>query len=129
MKKYELRSDTFTKPTDAMRKAVYDAEVGDDVYGEDYSVNTLQDMSCSITGKEASLFVPSGSMANLIALYISGGRGNEVIMHEQAHTIHHEVASAAAIAGCMTISVPGGKRKLDEEQETQRRGRYNNSLA
>ncbi len=115
MKKYELRSDTFTKPTEAMRKAIYDAEVGDDVYAEDISVNRLQDLSSEITGKEKSLFVPSGSMANLIALYILGGRGNEVLMHEQAHTIHHEVASAAAIAGCMPISVPGEKGIMRSE--------------
>ncbi len=109
MKQYELRSDTFTKPTEAMRKAISEAEVGDDVYSEDKSINRLQDMSSEITGKEASLFVPSGTMANLITLYILGGRGNEVLMHEQAHTIHHEVGGAAAIAGCMPISVPGEK--------------------
>lgn len=107
MKQYELRSDTFTRPTDAMRKAMYEAEVGDDVYAEDKTVNRLQDMCSELTGKEASLFVPSGSMANLIALYVAGGRGNEVLMHEQAHTIHHEVGGAAAVAGCMPISVPG----------------------
>lgn len=109
MKQYELRSDTFTKPTDAMRKAIYRAEVGDDVYSEDMSINRLQDMSSEILGKEASLFVPSGTMANLISLYLLGGRGNEVLMHEQAHTLHHEVGGAAAIAGCMSISVPGEK--------------------
>lgn len=109
MKTYELRSDTFTKPTEAMRKAIYEAEVGDDVYAEDKSINRLQAMCAEITGKEASLFVPSGTMANLITLYILGGRGNEVLMHEQAHTIHHEVGGAAAIAGCMPISVPGEK--------------------
>jgi len=107
MKQYELRSDTFTRPTEAMRKAMYKAEVGDDVYAEDKTVNRLQDMSSELTGKEASLFVPSGSMANLIALYVAGGRGNEVLMHQQAHTIHHEVGGAAAVAGCMPISVPG----------------------
>ncbi|MDA3811241.1 MAG: low specificity L-threonine aldolase [Spirochaetaceae bacterium] len=109
MKNYELRSDTFTKPTEPMRKAMYEAEVGDDVYAEDRSVNKLQEKSSELTGKEASLFVPSGSMANLLSLYILGGRGNEVLMHEQAHTIHHEVGGAAAIAGCMPISVPGDK--------------------
>ena len=109
MKQFELRSDTFTRPTDAMRKAMYEAEVGDDVYAEDKTVNRLQGMCSELTGKEASLFVPSGSMANLIALYVAGGRGNEVLMHEQAHTIHHEVGSAAAVAGCMPISVPGDR--------------------
>ncbi len=115
MKKYELRSDTFTQPTEPMRQAIFDAEVGDDVYAEDISVNRLQDLCSEITGKEASLFVPSGSMANLIALYVLGGRGNEVLMHEQAHAIHHEVASAAAIAGCMPISVPGEKGIMRRE--------------
>jgi len=115
MKNYELRSDTFTKPTEAMRKAMYGAEVGDDVYAEDKTVNRLQDLCSELTGKEASLYVPSGTMANLISLYISGGRGNEVLMHEQAHTIHHEVGGAAAIAGCMPISVPGIKGIMTRE--------------
>lgn len=109
MKFYELRSDTFTKPTEAMRQIMAKAPVGDDVYGEDETVNKLQDLSARMTGKEASIYVPSGSMANLIAMYINGGRGNEVLMHEKAHTIHHEVAGAAAIAGCMPIWIPGEK--------------------
>lgn len=107
MKIYDLRSDTVTKPSDEMRKAMYTAEVGDDVYGEDPTVNRLQDLSSKITGKKASLFVSSGSMANLIALYINGGRGKDVLMHKDGHSLHHELGAPGAIAGVNPIGVPG----------------------
>lgn len=107
MKIYDLRSDTVTKPSEGMRKAIYNAEVGDDVYGEDPTVNRLQDLSNKITGKKASLFVSSGSMANLIAIYINGGRGKDVLMHKDAHSLHHELGAPAAIAGINPIGVPG----------------------
>ncbi|MBN2618146.1 MAG: aminotransferase class I/II-fold pyridoxal phosphate-dependent enzyme [Spirochaetales bacterium] len=107
MKIYDLRSDTVTKPSEEMRKAIYRAEVGDDVYGEDPTVNRLQDLSSKITGKKASLFVSSGSMANLIALYINGGRGKDVIIHKDGHSLHHELGAPAAIAGVNLVGVPG----------------------
>ena len=101
MKTYDLRSDTITKPGEGMRRAMYEAEVGDDVYGEDPSINRLQDMAAELTGKEAAIFVSSGSLGNLIPIYLLCGRGNEVIAHERAHIFHFEMASVANIAGSM----------------------------
>ena len=107
MKTYDLRSDTITKPTEGMRKAMYNAEVGDDVYGEDPTVNKLQDTAAELTGKEAALFVSSGTMGNLIPIYLLCGRGNELIAHRQSHILHYEMAGVAAIAGSMPVSVEG----------------------
>jgi threonine aldolase len=101
----DLRSDTISLPSEGMRKAIYKAEVGDDVYREDPSVNKIEEMGAEITGKEASLFVPTGSMGNLLSLYINGGRGNEVLCAHNAHIIHHEIASASAIAGTLPIGI------------------------
>jgi threonine aldolase len=112
----DLRSDTITRPTEGMRKAMYTAEVGDDVYGEDPSVNSLQQRAADITGKEAALFVSSGSMGNLISLYIQGGRGNEVLTHRESHIIAHEVGSPAAIAGVLTIGLDGDRGLLSAEE-------------
>jgi threonine aldolase len=109
MKKYDLRSDTLTRPNKEMRKAMYIADVGDDVYAEDPTINKLQEMSAKITGKKAALFVPSGSMGNLIALYVNCGRGNEVLTHKNSHIMHYELSSVAAIAGVMPIAVEGKK--------------------
>ena len=103
----ELRSDTFTQPDKAMRQAMYDAELGDDVYGEDPSVNTLEARMAELCGAEASLFVSSGTMGNLIPLIILGGRGKEVILHENAHILQHEVGGVAAVAGTLPIAAPG----------------------
>jgi len=116
MKSIDLRSDTVTKPTAGMRKAMAEAEVGDDVYGEDPTVNRLQEMAAALVGKEAALFVTSGSMGNLIPLYLNCGRGGEVLAHEQAHILHYELASLAAIAGVMPVAVPGEKGILAESR-------------
>ena len=107
MKTYDLRSDTITRPTGDMRKAMLRAEVGDDVYGEDPTINLLQETAAKITGKKAALFLPSGTMGNLIPLYVLCGRGNEVILHENSHIMHYELSSAAALAGVMPRPVPG----------------------
>ena len=107
MEPIDLRSDTLTKPTDAMRRAMAEAPVGDDVYGEDPTVNRLQDRVAEFLGKEAGLFVPTGSMGNLIALYLQAGRGGEVLAHESSHIIHYELASGAALAGCQILAVAG----------------------
>jgi len=109
MESIDLRSDTVTKPTDAMRRAMAEAPVGDDVYGEDPTVNRLQDRVAEVLGKEAGLFVPSGSMGNLISLYLQAGRGGEVLAHEQSHIIHYELASGAALAGCQILAVAGDR--------------------
>jgi threonine aldolase len=116
MKVYDLRSDTVTRPSPAMRKAMYEAEVGDDVYGEDPSVNKLQEMSALVTGKEAALFVSSGSMGNLIPIYLNCGKGNEVLCDSRAHIVQHELASATAIAGALPIQIPTARGILDVEQ-------------
>lgn len=105
MKSIDLRSDTITKPTQAMRDAMYIAEVGDDVYLEDPTTNLLEAMGAKISNKEAALFVPTGSMGNLLALYINGGRSNEVLCAKNAHIIHHEIGAAASIAGVLPIGI------------------------
>ncbi|MFZ0333658.1 MAG: low-specificity L-threonine aldolase [Candidatus Acidiferrales bacterium] len=96
----DLRSDTVTRPTAAMRRAMAEAEVGDDVYGEDPTVNKLQARAAEIFGREAALFVPSGSMGNLIAIKTWTRPGLEVICEQRAHVNQYELASMSALAGC-----------------------------
>lgn len=115
MEAIDLRSDTVTKPTEAMRRAMAEAPVGDDVYGEDPTVNSLQSRVAELLGKEAGLFVPSGSMGNLLALYLVAGRGGEVLAHEHSHIIHYELASGAALAGCQIVPVAGDRGILKPE--------------
>lgn len=95
----DLRSDTVTKPSDAMRRAMASAEVGDDVYGEDPTVNLLQERSAEIFGKEAALLVPSGTMGNQIAVKVHTKPGDEVIIEERCHIFNYEVGASAIIAG------------------------------
>lgn len=102
----DLRSDTVTKPTPAMREAMASAEVGDDVYGEDPSVNRLQDMAAEITGKQAAIFVPSGTMGNLAAILAHCGRGDEVILGDLAHTFLYEAGGIAALGGVHPHTLP-----------------------
>jgi threonine aldolase len=97
----DLRSDTVTKPTPEMRRAMAEAEVGDDVFGEDPTVNRLQARAAEIFGREAALFVPSGSMGNIISIMCSTRPGNEIICEERGHICQFEMASMSAIAGCM----------------------------
>jgi threonine aldolase len=101
----DLRSDTVTRPTPAMRRAMAEAEVGDDVYGEDPTVNRLQARAAEIFGREAALFVPSGSMGNLIAIKAWTRPGLEVICEQRAHVNQYEVASMSALAGCFPRAV------------------------
>ena len=98
----DLRSDTVTKPTAAMRKAMAEAEVGDDVYGEDPTVIRLQERIAALLGKEAALFVPSGTMANQVALAAATRHGDEVIIGVGAHCWRYESGALAALAGCQT---------------------------
>ncbi|MDY4889832.1 MAG: threonine aldolase family protein [Sphaerochaetaceae bacterium] len=102
---FELRSDTFTLPSEGMRKAMYRAEVGDDVYHEDPTVNRLEEIAAGLAGKKHALFVSSGSMGNLIGLFANCGRGNEVICASGAHIIHHEIGSIATIAQVVPIEI------------------------
>ena len=95
----DLRSDTVTRPTAAMRKAMAGAEVGDDVYGEDPTVNRLEAMAAGILGTEAALFVPSGTQSNLLALLSHCGRGDEYIVGQNAHTYKYEGGGAAVLGG------------------------------
>ncbi len=95
----DLRSDTVTKPTAEMRAAMAAAEVGDDVYSEDPTVNRLQDMAAGIFEKEAALFVPSGSMGNQIAVKIHTEPGQEVIIEERGHILNHELGFAPIFSG------------------------------
>ena len=99
MKVIDLRSDTVTQPTEEMRKAMAAAEVGDDVMGEDPSINRLEEMAAEMLGKEAALFTASGTMSNLIAALAHCSRGDEVIMGSEAHMFWNEVGGAATLAG------------------------------
>lgn len=99
METIDLRSDTVTQPTQEMRDAMARAEVGDDVYGEDPTINRLQEISAERLGKEAALFVPSGSMGNLAALLTHCQRGDEAILGELSHPYFYEAGSMAALGG------------------------------
>lgn len=115
MKSYDLRSDTITKPVAPMRDAMAKAEVGDDVYFEDPTINRLEAMSAELLGKEAALFVSSGSMGNLIPLFINAGRGTEVLTHSNSHIVQHEVGAVSAIAGVLPISIDAPRGILTPE--------------
>lgn len=106
----DLRSDTVTRPTPAMRRAMAEAEVGDDVYGEDPTVNRLQARAAEIFDREAALFVPTGSMGNILAIRTWTRPTNEVICEERGHVNLYELASMCAIAGCTPrpTPAPGG---------------------
>jgi threonine aldolase len=102
----DLRSDTVTKPTEAMRRAMAVAEVGDDVYGEDPTVNALEKRAAEIFGKEAALLVPTGTMGNTIAVKLHTEPGQEVICDDRAHILDWELAMTAWFSGCLIRSVP-----------------------
>lgn len=101
----DLRSDTVTKPTPGMRRAMAAAEVGDDVYGEDPTVNRLQERAAEIFEKEAALFVPTGSMGNQIAVKLHTRPGMEVVIEERGHIFNYEMAAMSAIAGTLARPV------------------------
>lgn len=103
----DLRSDTVTRPTDAMRRAMAAAPVGDDVYGEDMTINALEEKGAALMGKEAGLFVTSGTMGNLLSVLSVCQRGDEIIMEEQMHMFWYEVAGIAALAGVQIHTLPG----------------------
>ena len=106
MKIVDLRSDTVTKPTPAMWEAMANADVGDDVYGEDPTVNKLEAMAAERLGKEAALFVVSGTMGNLAALLSHCGRGDEVILGDKSHTFLYEQGGMAALGGIVPHTIP-----------------------
>ncbi len=118
----DLRSDTVTLPPPGMRDAIYDAALGDDVFGEDPSVNQLEAMAAERLGKEAAVLVTSGTMGNLIGVLSNADRGAEVIVGELAHVLLYEVAGVAAIGGVQLRPVPSpdGKPDLNEVEATIR---------
>ena len=115
MHKIDLRSDTVTKPTPAMREAMAQAEVGDDVYGEDPTVNRLEAMAAEMLGKEAAVFVPSGVMGNQLALRLHTRPGDEVIVDSTSHLIRYEGGSASSLSGVQLVCVPGNRGRLSPE--------------
>src|SRR3954447_26294353 len=112
----DLRSDTVTRPTAGMRKAMADAEVGDDVYGEDPATNALEERVAALFGHEAALFVPSGTMGNQIGMRLVCEPGQEVLCDADAHVVTYEMGAAAAIFGISTRTVVSQGGRLDAQQ-------------
>lgn len=107
MEYIDLRSDTVTMPTAEMRTAMYRAEVGDDVYSEDPTVKALEEFGAQITGKEAGLFVASGTMGNQIAVMVHANRGDEIICESESHVYYYEVGGLAYLAGTQARTIKG----------------------
>lgn len=117
MKYIDLRSDTVSHPTPEMREAMATAEVGDDVFGDDPTVNRLQEESAAMFGKEAGLFVSSGTMGNLVSVLTHCGRGDEMILGKPSHIFTYEVAGSAAYGGVQGSTIPvqrDGTLRLDD---------------
>lgn len=117
MEYIDLRSDTVTKPTPAMREAMAKADVGDDVYGEDPTVNRLQEMAAGMMGKESGLFVASGTMGNLIGVLAQCQRGDEAIVGNKAHTFLYEAGGISVLGGvhsCQLPNQPDGSLALED---------------
>lgn len=121
MRIIDLRSDTVTHPSPQMREAMYKAEVGDDVYGEDPTVNRLEELAAATLGKESALFVSSGTMGNLLALMAHCSRGDEVILASESHIVVHEQGGIAPLGGIHPRMLPtreNGTMSLDEIQDS-----------
>ncbi|MGH2754626.1 MAG: threonine aldolase family protein [Actinomycetota bacterium] len=112
----DLRSDTVTRPTPEMRRAMADAEVGDDVFGDDPTVNSLQEYAAELLGTEAALYVPTGSMGNQVCLGALARPGDEVVCEAGAHFLHYEGGSIAAHLGLVARPLPGERGVIDAEQ-------------
>ena len=112
----DFRSDTVTRPTAAMRRAMAEAEVGDDVYGEDPTIARLEERTAELLGMEAALFVPTGSMGNQVSLRIHGRSGTEVLVESRSHVFHYEMAGMASLSGLLPRPVfgPGGRMPVAE---------------
>ena len=120
-KRIDLRSDTVTQPGPEMRRAMAEAEVGEDLYGEDRTVNLLEARSAQLLGKEAAMFVPTGTMGNLIALKVNTQPGEEVILEEQSHIYNSEMAGVSAICGLLARPVRGDARGMPAWDEVRSR--------
>lgn len=120
MKYIDLRSDTVTWPTPEMRAAMAEAPVGDDVYGDDPSVIELENYAASLAGKEAALFVPSGTFGNQLALFTHCPRGTEVILDEECHIVWHEAGAPAIIAGVQLRTIPCNGKPIDAAEIQKR---------
>ena len=116
----DLRSDTVTKPTPEMRRAMAEAEVGDDVYGEDPTVNRLEQAAASVFGREAAIFVPTGTMGNQIAIKIHTQPGQEIICEERAHVYNWEMATLSSFSGCIVRPVRAGAGVLTWHEHIRR---------
>src|SRR5512147_2542744 len=103
----DLRSDTITRPTPPMRKAMAEAEVGDDVFGEDPTAIRLQERAAEILGKEAALYVPSGTMGNQVCIAAQTRPGDEVLLDENAHILNYEGGAPALLSGVQLRGLPG----------------------
>lgn len=116
MKIIDMRSDTVTNPTDKMRKAMFEAAVGDDVYGDDPTVKKLEELAAKAVGKEAALFVPSGTFGNQLAVFTHTNRGDEVIINEGNHIFQHEVGAASVISNVQLRIMQGKNGMLYPDQ-------------
>src|SRR5512136_191904 len=103
----DLRSDTVTRPSDEMRQAMAAAEVGDDVYGEDPTVNRLEQRAAELLGREAAVFVPSGTMGNQVAIHLHCRPGSEVVGEVSSHCFHFEMGAMAALSGALPRPIQG----------------------
>ncbi len=112
----DLRSDTVTRPTPEMRKAMFEASVGDDVFGEDPTVNALQEKAAALLGKEAALFVASGTMANQISIKAQTQPGDDVIIEAGGHAMNFEGGASAVLSGVQFFPIPGNRGIFDAEQ-------------
>jgi threonine aldolase len=120
MRVVDLRSDTVTRPTPAMRQAMAEAEVGDDVWGDDPTVIELEAEVARVLGKEAAVYVPSGAMGNLVSVRSHTRPGDELFIHELAHIVVHEQAGAAVLAGVQTRMLPGDGGVLEVREIASR---------
>lgn len=111
----DLRSDTVTWPTRAMRRAMAGVAVGDDVFGEDPTVNRLEEYVVALLSKEAALYCPSGTMTNQIGVHVATGRGDEIVLHEDAHIVNYEAGAPALLSGVQVRPVPGAKSVVSTE--------------
>ena len=111
----DLRSDTVTRPTEGMRRAMLEAPVGDDVFGEDPTVNRLEEYVADLLGKEAALYAPSGTMTNQIGVQVNTNRGEEVLLHEGSHIFVYEAGAPAMLSGVQLRILPGENGVLSPE--------------